>query len=104
MDFTALAEKLGLEQDEFIELVELFVETGKPQIVELRNAVEGQDGEGIRRIAHSIKGASGNLGLMEISQEARIIEEQSLSKNYKAAGDSVVKMEELMEALSVNGR
>jgi HPt (histidine-containing phosphotransfer) domain-containing protein len=102
MDFKALAENLGLEQDEYAELVELFVETGKPQIIELRQAVREQDGESIRKIAHSLKGASGNMGLMEISQEARKIEEQSVSENFKAVGHSIKKMEKLIETLSVN--
>ncbi len=104
MNFTALAENLGLEQDEYTELVELFVETGKPQLIELRGAVKEQDGESIRKIAHSLKGASGNLGLMEISQEARKIEEQSVSENFKGVSDSIGKMEKWIETLSANCR
>ena len=101
MDFKKLAENLGLEEDEFVELVELLVDTGKPQIVELREAVTAENGEGIRNIAHSLKGASGNLGLMEISKEAKKIEDDCVSKNFQAVSESVEKMELLLDALSV---
>ena len=100
MDFKKLAENLGLEEDEFIELVELLVDTGRPQIAELRDAVKAEDGEGIRNIAHSLKGASGNLGLMEISKEAKKIEDDCVSKNFQAVAESVEKMDQLINALS----
>ena len=99
MNFTALAENLGLEEDEFGELVELFVETGKPQLSGLREALQAGDSENIRRLAHSIKGASGNLGLMEISGEAKKIEDQTHAGNFKAVGESIEKIGMMIEAL-----
>ena len=100
MNFKTLAENLGLEEDEFVELVELLVDTGRPQIAELREAVKAEDGEDIRKIAHSLKGASGNLGLMEISKEAKKIEDNCELKNFQAVAESVEKMEQLINALS----
>ncbi len=99
MDFTSLAENLGLETDEFGELVDLFVETGSPQVEELREALKTGDGEHIRRLAHSLKGASGNLGLMDISREARTIETLSDAGNFEAVGEAIEKIDTLMEKL-----
>lgn len=99
MNYTALAENLGLQEDEYAELVALFIETSRPQITELRAAAKDRDREGIRKIAHSLKGASGNLGLMEISLQAKKIEEQSGSGFFDAVGDSIEEMENLIEAL-----
>ena len=102
MDFNALAENLGLEKDEYIELVELFIETGKPQLIELNGAVEKKNGDHIRKIAHSLKGASGNLGLMEIYEESKKMEEQSSSQNYRELAESIEKIECFMKTLSKN--
>ncbi len=99
MDFTALAENLGLETDEFGELVDLFVETGTPQLKELRQALDSGDGDQIRRLAHSIKGASGNLGLMDISREARMIEELIDAGNLKVVGEVIEKINTMMDTL-----
>lgn len=100
MDFKKLAENLGLETDEYAELVELFVDTGKPQVVDLRDAVKAENREGIHKIAHSLKGASGNLGLMEISQVSKKIEDDCVSMNFQAVAESIEKINELIDALS----
>ena len=100
MDLAALAENLGLEEDEFAELMDLFVETGRVQISELRDAENAGDAEEIRRIAHSLKGASGNLGFMEISQLSKKIEEQIKSENHENIRDTIEKMNRLIDALS----
>ncbi len=102
MDFMALAGKLGLQEDEYAELVELFVETSRPQVKKLRDAAKEQDKDGIRKIAHDLNGASGNLGLAEIFRMAKKIEEQG-GRGYfdKAAiGAFIEEMETLMQALS----
>ena len=69
MRFSELVERLGLERDEFLELAELFVETGSSDLSRLKSAVEDEDTQEVIKIAHSIKGASGNLGLMEIYKQ-----------------------------------
>ncbi len=99
MNFNELAENLGLEKDEFMELVDLFVETGKPQLEQLKEAVEAKDETEIRRVAHSLKGASGNLGLMTISEMAKKIEDQCASRDYENMKNSVQRIEAQMQQL-----
>ena len=65
MNFRKTFEKLGLEEDEYIELIELFIETSTSDIDKLQSAIVGGDTEKISRLAHSLKGASVNLGLEE---------------------------------------
>ena len=74
MEFKELAENLGLEEDEFLELVELFIEKGSSDLDMLQSALDQGDTEKILEAAHSIKGASGNLGFMEIYEVAKSVE------------------------------
>jgi len=74
MDFRELAEKLELEEDEFLELVALFVKTGYSDLNKLQSAIEDEDTEKVAIVAHSIKGTSANLGLTEIFEFAKRIE------------------------------
>lgn len=99
MNFNKMAENLGLEKDEFMELIDLFVETGKPQLVQLKEAVEKEDGPDIRQIVHSLKGASGNLGLMVFSELAKTIEDQCASQDFETMRASVQSLEEQMQQL-----
>ena len=83
MNINELAENLGLEPDEYMEILELLVDAGKADIISLEEAIAANNAEGVVRAAHSIKGASANLGLMDLSETAKEIEfkgrEQDLS-------------------------
>lgn len=74
MDFKQMGERLGLEEDEFMELVVLFMESGKADYDRLAQAIIDKDQENIARSAHTLSGASGNLGIMEIHNIAKKIE------------------------------
>ena len=74
MDFMGLAERLGLEEREVLELVELFVEKSTSDLGKLRSAIERADIGQVVETSHSIKGAAGNLGFMEIYDIAKGIE------------------------------
>ena len=77
MNFKNTSSKLGLEEDEYLELVELFVETSKTDLKNLRSAINNKDMEMIARIAHSLKGAAMNLGLDDFIELAKTIEKTS---------------------------
>ena len=74
MDLLSLAQNLGLEEGEFLELVELFVEATIADLRALVSAAGDRDLPKVGELAHSIKGASINLGFTEISSLAKQIE------------------------------
>ena len=74
MDLLSLAQNLGLEEGEFRELVELFIEATTADLRNLLNAASQRDLLKVGELAHSIKGASINLGFTELSSLAKQIE------------------------------
>lgn len=74
MNFKTMSQKLGLEEDEYLEPVELFIETSKSDLKNLQSAINHKNMEMIAGIAHSLKGAAMNLGLEEFLELAKIIE------------------------------
>jgi len=77
MDFAQLAANLGLEEDEFIELVELLLSTAPNDLGNLRAALENDDVGAVAGAAHTIKGATGNLGFADLAAIAGEIEDQA---------------------------
>jgi two-component system sensor histidine kinase/response regulator len=55
-------------------VVDAFVRTTPPLLHELREAVEGGDGEGARKLAHKLRGSSEAVGASRLSQLARRVE------------------------------
>jgi len=102
MNINELAGNLGLETDEYMEILELLVDSGKADIASLEQAIAANNAEGVVKAAHSIKGASANMGLMDLSETAREIEfkgrEQDLSgmdekiKNLKVEFEPIVEL------------
>jgi len=56
------------------QLVELFVESTPPLLVELREAAAGADGDGVCRAAHKLKGSCQNVGAGFMAKLAQAIE------------------------------
>lgn len=75
IDTATLAQlKADLGEDFIAELVETYC-SETPQLIEhLQEALEAQDSETFRRLAHSIKSSSASLGAMQLSELARQLE------------------------------
>ncbi len=70
MDFEKLADEIGIGEDEYIDLVKLFLKTSAEDLKKLEDAIKGEDLEQAAKVAHHIKGASLNLELQNISAAA----------------------------------
>ncbi len=99
MNFQELAENLGLEIDEYRELIELFIETGSADFQKILDGMAGGDAEQVMRSAHTIKGASGNLGLMDVSETAKIIEENATDNKLDGLDETVAILKSQFEAI-----
>lgn len=86
MNIKLLAEKLFIEEDEYKELAELFVESSNEELASLKTAIEAGDAEQTVMPAHSIKGAASSLGLEDIFQTAKTIEEKARNSELSGVG------------------
>ena len=100
MDIKALAENLGLEEDEYLELAELLVDTGMADLGNMESAVEEGDTDTAAKAAHSIKGASGNLGIMDIYELAKTIEAELRNNNVASASNQLKELRAKLETLA----
>ena len=80
MDLKELAESIGLDEDEFNELLNLFIETSRSDLTKLREGLQEGDHQKVSAAAHSIKGAAGNMGFTEIYETAKKVEADAREK------------------------
>ncbi len=66
--------RVGGDEDIYNELMDLFLENSSDQIKELQEAVRKRESEEIKRLAHSIKGAAANLGILHVQKSANELE------------------------------
>ena len=68
MNLKVQAEKMGLDEEEYVEIVNLFLKTTTDNLGQMRSAVETGDVSKLRQETHSLKGAALNLGFWEICE------------------------------------
>ena len=100
MNFKELAENLGLEKDELQEIVELFLETSASDLHKLRSAIDQGDTQQMVEAAHSIKGASGNLGFMAISEKAKDVEMKAREKDLSGANEAIENIKKEVDRIA----
>jgi len=74
MDLSSQATALGLETGEYLELVELFMESTDADLARLESALSSQTSQQVAEAAHSIKGAAAGLGFENTQVLAKEIE------------------------------
>ena len=76
MDLKELAENIGLDEEEYVEMLQLFLESGGADLEILEAAIKEGDAEKAHKASHSFKGSSGSLGLEKLYEMARAIDDK----------------------------
>ena len=100
MDFRKMAEDIGLDEDEFLEMTELYLETSYADLSQLLTSVKEQNIDEVVERAHSLKGASGNMGFVEIYEAAREIEMNARDKTIEGAEEAIAAIREQLDFLA----
>ena len=75
-------------EDDFGLLIETFKQDSLERIKKLREVIQGQSADAIRRAAHSFKGSSSNIGAQRLSSLCAEMEKKALAgKLDDLAGD-----------------
>ena len=100
MDFKALAGNLGLEEEEYMELIDLFVERGMSDIENLEAAIIRGNADEAADAAHSMKGAAGNLGIMDFYESAAKIEMEAREGSMEGFSGLIQALRESLEDIA----
>jgi HPt (histidine-containing phosphotransfer) domain-containing protein len=99
MNFSELADQIGLEEEEYRELVELFIDTGGPDVDSIESDVAAGNAEQVARSAHTLCGAAGNLRIMTVHEVAKRIELAANQNRLDTVTDDVVTLKALFAEL-----
>lgn len=70
MEFESLASRLGIDKEDFLELVGLFITTTESDMDKVRMGMAQNATGDAAAAAHSIKGAAGNMGFSAMAELA----------------------------------
>jgi signal transduction histidine kinase/DNA-binding response OmpR family regulator len=75
MDVSRLREISGGDAGVESDLIETFLESGEELLVAMETALRQGDGDGVRRAAHTLKGASANMGATRMEGMLMLVEQ-----------------------------
>ncbi|MCG8619304.1 MAG: Hpt domain-containing protein [Desulfobacterales bacterium] len=93
MDFGEMASRLGIDREDFTELVELFITTTRSDMDKILGAMAGDNPADAAAAAHSIKGAAANLGFEDMADLAKTMEFRGKDGSLEGFGDYMADME-----------
>ncbi len=94
-----ITEELGLDEEQYWEILTEFIEEKKKDMVDLEGALAQEDTELISRLAHKIKGSSLNLRLDLLAQPAANIEKAAREGDVSGVGGDWDALKRRFEAL-----
>ncbi|MGD8541620.1 MAG: Hpt domain-containing protein [Desulfobacteraceae bacterium] len=100
MDISLIAEDLGLDEKDYLELLDLFLSTSRDDLETLAAAIAAGDCAQGTFAAHSLKGAAGNIGLAEFSDTARYIEEVTRRGSFDGVAEAAQVLRNSLEHLA----
>jgi HPt (histidine-containing phosphotransfer) domain-containing protein len=99
IDRLALLTSLGGDEEALEEVTQIFLEDGARQIRAMDEALAAGDVTTLRRLAHSLKGASGTAGAVALQQASWELEQAAATGELEAAGASVQSVRDLFAAV-----
>jgi HPt (histidine-containing phosphotransfer) domain-containing protein len=93
--YPSALERIGGDKEFLEELLDIYMEEFESQVSVLDSALESQDFRAIQEIGHSLKGASANLSLMRLGEQAFRIETAGREGDIESArrGTDAMKVE-----------
>jgi HPt (histidine-containing phosphotransfer) domain-containing protein len=82
------------DSDLLSELTQMFFEEVPDRLFALREAVDRGDGQTIQRVAHTLKGSSGNMGAKLMSRICLDLENAGESNDFSTAAGLLEALEE----------
>jgi HPt (histidine-containing phosphotransfer) domain-containing protein len=92
--------RLGEDEELLREIVNIFLEKTPSIIENLKIALKDKDLNLIKRYAHTIKGASGNSGAVEINKTVLIIEKSLEENDFETMTEYIQKLDEQFKRFS----
>jgi HPt (histidine-containing phosphotransfer) domain-containing protein len=99
MNFRDMAGRIGFSEEEFQELVELFLESTLSELDHIKAAAQVSDFKKIAMSAHSMRGAAINLGFMEIHELAKTIEGNAQARELNGTVEAADKIRDHLERI-----
>jgi histidine phosphotransfer protein HptB len=94
LDYDTLGTLKQVMEDDFGLLLETFKQDSTDRLQKLREVIQSDDADQIRRAAHSFKGSSSNVGAQQLSALCAALEKKALAGDLQGLVEDVNAIEQ----------
>lgn len=80
------------EPDLVVELIDLYIEDALVKMRGMHEVLAGRDGAALKRLAHSLKGSSGNVGARSVAALCAELERIDCDDSFEKAGELLTRL------------
>jgi HPt (histidine-containing phosphotransfer) domain-containing protein len=102
MNFSQMAETIGLSVEEFMEIAEGFVTATQTDLLQLRAGILNDEYEQVCAAAHSIKGAALTFGFVAMHAAAQSVEVKAKEAKLNMLTEAVDLVEQELHNIAVS--
>lgn len=99
IDHDALSELRDVMEDEFVILVNTFLQDADDRLLHLRQSAASAETENVRKTAHSLKGSCINIGAPELAERCRSAEQRGRDGDLSDIDACISAIEEELAAV-----
>lgn len=92
MNLKERAESLGLDEEEYSEMMDLFFESGGADLKKLEAAIAEGDARQGHAASHSLKGSAGSLGLIMLYEKVTVIDDKLRCGDLDGVAEMVISL------------
>ena len=100
LDLPELLERVQDDKELLIELLDIYVTDYQEKRILIAEAIEKNDFEQVKSIAHSLKGASGNISANQLRENFLKFEEMGKNNDFSNAQETIENMDQQFSALA----
>jgi histidine phosphotransfer protein HptB len=94
LDYDALNTLKEIMEDDFVLLVETFIQDSGNRLQVLHGLIGTSDYDAIRRAAHSFKGSCSNIGALRLAALCAAVERKGLAGSLDSIQEDITSIEE----------
>jgi histidine phosphotransfer protein HptB len=94
LDYDALNTLKEIMEDDFVLLVETFIQDSSLRLQTLHDLMGSSDYDAIRRAAHSFKGSCSNIGALRLTSLCSAVERKGFAGSAEAMNEDIALIEE----------
>ncbi|MFZ5563648.1 MAG: Hpt domain-containing protein [Thermodesulfobacteriota bacterium] len=99
MDIATLAANQGFTTEEFLEILDVFVDSARGDVSRMTDALDKQDAPTAMEAAHSLKGAAGNVGFSDLFEAAKKAEFLARAEDLPRTREALSDVQRILETI-----